>query len=59
MESVAVSAGPADGEGIIAVMCAAGDGLEGVRLRGVIIVLWRAAPTESAYRHHLRHARGG
>jgi len=57
MESVAVSAGP--GEGIIAVMCAAGDGLEGVRLRGVIIVLWRAAPTESAYRHHLRHARGG
>src|SRR5437763_14343300 len=29
-------------EEIIAVMCAAGDGPDGVRLRGVIIVLWRA-----------------
>jgi integrase len=29
-------------EEIIAVMCAAGDSSEGARLRGVIVVLWRA-----------------
>src|SRR5437764_2143010 len=29
-------------EEIIAVMCATGQGPEGIRLRGVIIVLWRA-----------------
>jgi site-specific recombinase XerD len=29
-------------EEIVAVMSAAGDSLEGIRLRGVIVVLWRA-----------------
>jgi site-specific recombinase XerD len=33
---------PPTAEEIIAVMCAAGDSSEGARLRGVIVVLWRA-----------------
>jgi site-specific recombinase XerD len=38
----ALSAGPADVEEIIAVMRAAGNDPEGIRLRGLIVMLWRA-----------------
>jgi integrase len=41
-QGLAVSAGPATVEEIIAVMRAAGEAPDGIRLRGVIIVLWRA-----------------
>src|SRR5205807_8477642 len=41
-QGAAVSPDPPTVEEIVAVMRAAGDSLEGVRLRGIIVVLWRA-----------------
>jgi hypothetical protein len=41
-EGLRYPAGPPKVEQIIAVMRAAGDGVHGRRLRGVIVILWRA-----------------